>query len=205
MAEINTDDVRAPVSWQTPRGADCADRPRTTPLTCSVVAAAVTAVLLLAGCDSRPPAISPTAAAERLPSAPQARATVTDLADEVATVITTGTDLVESPDGAWERSWDCSGAPTAGHTAVQYAADRQWFSESGQATSELVQPLVDHFTEQGWQVAEDRTGSSGYRYVRIDHGQYTVEVSGERAARSGRATQLGLTVYSPCLPGRDAR
>lgn len=77
--------------------------------------------------------------------------------------------------------------------------------ESGQATSELVQPLVDHFTEQGWQVAEDRTGSSGYRYVRIDHGQYTVEVSGERAARSGRATQLGLTVYSPCLPGRDAR
>lgn len=163
--------------------------------------AAVLAVsLVLAGCDPQPPDDLPTPSAdEPAITSADARDMVVALADEAeeALAASTPAELIANTAARRTRSWDCSSSPSATGDAVQWAAGRQWDVESGEATADMLGPLMDHFVDQGWEVAKDET--DGRRFVRLVFDGYKLEMSGEQAARSGQATQIGVTAVSPCL------
>lgn len=168
-------------------------RPRSVAAAAGVVAG-LAVVVALSGCGPKGPSDEELAAA-----AADAKATVVAITDEAAEALTAGAEveLAENTAAHQTRSWDCSDSPAATGAAVQWAADRQWSLESGESTMELLDPIVDHFVAEGWQVTEEDT--EGRRFVRMDHDGYMLQLAGEPAARSGQTTQLDLGAYSPCL------
>lgn len=164
------------------------------PAVAAVGVVAGLAVVALTGCEPSGPTDEELGAA-----AADAKATVVAIADEAGDALESGAqvELVENTAAHQTRSWDCSDSPAATGEAVQWAADRQWSLESGESTMELLDPIVDHFVAEGWQVTEEDT--DGRRFVRMDHDGYMLQLAGEPAARSGQTTQLDLGAYSPCL------
>lgn len=162
--------------------------------TAALVTVGVAASLTLTGCEPTRPSDAQLDA-----NSDQARQTVIDLADEAGAALTSSTQagLTQSTATARARSWDCSDSPAANGEAIQWASDRDWSLESGESTADLLDPIVEHFVADGWQVTKD--DPEGTRFVQLDRDGYMLQLSGEQAARSGQATQLGLTAYSPCL------
>lgn len=159
------------------------------------VAGALGAFLLVGCGEPRPPDAELAAASD------EARATVIAIADEAGEALTNGSEAAfrETTSAALGEacSWDGSDSPAATGEAIQWAADRQRNRDSGESTADLLDPIVEDFIGEGWELTTD--DPEGRRFVRMDRDGFMLQMSGASAARSGQATQHSVTAYAPRL------
>lgn len=109
--------------------------------------------------------------------------------------------IPEDQPGGPARSWDCSDSPAADGGAVQWESMRTWHLDSRNLTAPMLDPLVEQFTADGWQVSSDE--SDDQRLVTLERDGYTVEIAGDTQLNGEDPTRIRVAAYSPCLDNPD--
>jgi hypothetical protein len=166
-------------------------------LTAVVTAGALTTAALLGGCDQGLSDAELAAASER------ARATVTDVADDLLeTLRDSNPDLEfvrEADSGGPARSWDCSDDPAASGGAIQWGAYRTVQVEPTGPTVHLIDPLIADLEAEGWTLTDERDVLDARVYT-LWRDAYHVELAGERGPFEDDPARVVINVFTPCLP-----